>query len=269
MSTSTSLVSRTYNDVVILQRGDGYWNATAMCQANGKRWNNYWQNDSTQEFLRELSSVAGIPVTGLVQVRQGGEPTSQGTWVHQQVAIHLAQWCSPKFAVRVTLWVEELLTNGRVELAPERQTLRPYSTRVMLMPGVRRHVPAGHWCVFVEAADLLIWAELIFLPAGLEMQEYDLLDGSVGKRYAAFREGKSWAGARITYTHVFPEGDPRGAREAAAYPMCELSYFREWLHATYVPQWFPDYLQRKYGATRFLQAAPALRRLGLRLPQLA
>jgi transcriptional regulator with XRE-family HTH domain len=56
--------------------------AIDMCQANGKRWNNYWQNDSTQEFLRELSSVAGIPVTGLMQVRQGGEPTSQGAWVH-------------------------------------------------------------------------------------------------------------------------------------------------------------------------------------------
>jgi hypothetical protein len=120
--------------------------------------------------------------------------------------------------------------------------------------------------VFVEAADLLIWAELVFVPAGLEMQQYDLLDGSVGKRWKQFREGKSWAGDLITYSHAFPPGDPRGVREAAAYLMSELPYFREWLHTEYVPVWFPDYLQRKYGAPRFLQAAPALERLGLQLP---
>ena len=135
----------------------------------------------------------------------------------------------------------------------------------MLMPSIRSQVPRGHWCVFTEAADLLIWAECIFAPAGLEMQAYDLLDGSVGKRYVAFREGKPWKGTRLTYTHCFPSGDPRGAREAAAYPMAELPFFREWLHAEYVPQWFPDYLQRKYGATRLIQSAPALRRLGLNL----
>jgi hypothetical protein len=136
----------------------------------------------------------------------------------------------------------------------------------MLLPSVRGQVPRGHWCVFVEAADLLIWAELIFVPAGLEMQQYDLLDGSVGKRYSQHREGKPWAGRRITYTHTFPPGDPRGEREAAAYPMAELPYFREWLHAEYVPCWFPDYLQRKYGPARLIQAAPALQRLGLTLP---
>src|SRR5262249_26821560 len=131
---------------------------------------------------------------------------------------------------------------------------------------VRRHVPHGHWCVFVEAADLLIWAELIFLPAGLETQAYDLLDGSVGARWKRHREGKPWAGARVPYAHHFPHGDRRRARKAWAYPMAELAYFREWLHAEYVTRWFPDYLRRKYGAARLLQAEPALRRLGLVLP---
>jgi hypothetical protein len=266
VTTALSTIPHVYNNVVILQCGDGYWNATAMCKANRKLWADYWRNSSTQEFLGELSSVMGIPITELVQVRHGGPPSLQGTWVHRRVAIDLARWLSPPFAVWVNGWVEESLTRRRVEPAPERPTLKPYTDRVMLLPSIRGQVPPGHSCVFVEAADLLNWAELIILPAGLEMQDYDLLDGSVGKRWVQFREGKEWAGCRVHYVHQFPPGDPRGAREAWAYPMSELAHFREWLQREYIQLWFPDYLQRRYGAARLLQAAPALRRLGLNLP---
>ena len=261
-----SAIQHIYNNVLILQRGDGYWNATAMCRANGKQWSHYWENDSSQEYADELAGSLGIPRDRLVRTIMTGPNELRGTWVHQRIALHLAQWCNPRFAVRVTGWVEELLTQGCVELAPRRQTLRPYSDRVMLMPSVRRQVPEGHWCVFIEAADLLIWAELIFVPAQLEMQACDLLDGSVGTRWKQFREGKQWAGERVQYTHCFPPDDIRGEQLAWAYPMAELPHFREWLHREYVPVWFPDYLQRKYGPPRLLAAAPELRRLGLNLP---
>lgn len=150
--------------------------------------------------------------------------------------------------------------------AVPRPTLRPYSTRVMQMPAIRRNVPAGYWCIFTEAADLLIWAEQLFIPAGLAMDEYHLLDGSVGAFWPRFREGKPWAGVRVQYVHQFPDGDRRGARPAWAYPMSELQYFREWLHTTYIVGEFPGYLERKYGGPKMLKAAPALRRLGLNIP---
>jgi hypothetical protein len=49
----------------------------------------------------------GIPITELVQSIRGGTPELQGTWVHPQVAIALAQWLSPEFAVKVTKWERE------------------------------------------------------------------------------------------------------------------------------------------------------------------
>lgn len=101
------------------RRADHYVNATALCKAAGKLWADYWRRDSTQAFLAELAAVMAIPITGLAQVRQGGEPGEQGTWVHPDVAVHLAQWCSPHFAVQVSRWVRELMTTGRVELAPQ------------------------------------------------------------------------------------------------------------------------------------------------------
>jgi hypothetical protein len=81
------------------RRSDGYWNATAMCQAAGKRMNHYTENAGTQAFIAELSRSAGIPVDLLATVQMTGPNSERGTWVHPDVAINLAQWCSPKFAV--------------------------------------------------------------------------------------------------------------------------------------------------------------------------
>ena len=74
-----------------------------MCKSVGKYFGNYQSNQSTKDFLKELSSSIGIPIDDLVQAKEGGN--TGGTWVHPQVAVHLAQWASPKFAVQVTTWV--------------------------------------------------------------------------------------------------------------------------------------------------------------------
>ncbi len=114
----SDLIVRDYDGFAVYQRRtDRYLNATSMCKANGRLWADYWRNQSTQEFVRELSSVMGMSITDLVETRQGGMPQDQGTWVHPQVALHLGQWLSPRFAVLVTRWVEELLTTGTVSIA--------------------------------------------------------------------------------------------------------------------------------------------------------
>lgn len=116
----SNVLARTFNGATVQQReSDGYFNATAMCQANKKLWADFWRLSSTKSFTAELSSVMGIPITELAQVVQGGSPGLQGTWVHPHLAIHLAQWLSPKFAVLVTGWVQELLTKGAVAINEE------------------------------------------------------------------------------------------------------------------------------------------------------
>ena len=85
----------------VIIREDGYINATALCKSAGKLLGHYFANKVTKAFLDELSSVIGIPITTLVQVKQGGTPQEQGTWIHPDVAINLAQWISPKYAVLV------------------------------------------------------------------------------------------------------------------------------------------------------------------------
>jgi len=94
-------------------------NATQMCKAAGKLFGDYRRQKSTNDYLKALSSVMGIPITELVVINQGGNPELQGTWVHRRVALHLAQFISPVFAAHVTGWIEQLFTTGRVELGNE------------------------------------------------------------------------------------------------------------------------------------------------------
>lgn len=116
-----NLISRAYNDTPIQRRTvDGYVNATAMCKANGKAWAMYWRTDRATKYLEALSTDMQKSITGsngLVISISGG--LNQGTWVHERVAVDLARWLSPEFAVWMDGWfVEEtkkaLYDPGRV-----------------------------------------------------------------------------------------------------------------------------------------------------------
>lgn len=90
-------------------RNDDYVNLTKMCKQMSRKLNHYLSNDSTKSFLNALSSEAGIPATELTEIRRGGKPQEQGTYGHPLVAIHLAQWLSPEFALAVSKLTQSYL----------------------------------------------------------------------------------------------------------------------------------------------------------------
>lgn len=101
-----------YNGTPItFQTGENkYVNATEMAKPFGKQASDWLRQKSTETFVRELSSVRGIPLTGLVKVFQGG--MSQGTWMHEDVALEFARWLSPKFAIWCNDRIKELMKFG-------------------------------------------------------------------------------------------------------------------------------------------------------------
>jgi hypothetical protein len=106
------------NNVVITSRPiDHYVNATQLCQAGGKKFSHWFSLDTTKELINELSADAGIPASALAETKRGGNDKSkQGSWIHPDLSIQLAQWISPKFAIQVSKWVRTLFNQGSIEI---------------------------------------------------------------------------------------------------------------------------------------------------------
>lgn len=97
---------------ITFQKGDSVMvNATEMAKPFGKLAKDWLSNKSTKEFLSTLSAVRTIPLTDLVEIKQGGN-SEQGTWMHEDVAMEFARWLSPAFAIWCNDRIKELLKTG-------------------------------------------------------------------------------------------------------------------------------------------------------------
>jgi hypothetical protein len=111
---ASGLVVRTWNDAPISRRdSDGYADATAMCQANGKRWHEYSSNQRTTEYIAALGESLNLPADQLVITTTSGPNHLRGTWVHPRLAVDLARWLSPQFAVFMDGWFLEQLKQAK------------------------------------------------------------------------------------------------------------------------------------------------------------
>ena len=140
---SVGIEAREWNFCAIQRRqADGFVSATAMCRAGGKRWNDYARVDRSREYICALAASvgaqipcaaaeAGFPVSGihgLIHVIKGGSPELQGTWIHPRLAVDLARWISPAFAVWMDGWLLESL--GVAQPAP----VEPLQRRIPAAP---------------------------------------------------------------------------------------------------------------------------------------
>ena len=89
---------------------DGYVNCTKLCQAGNKRIDNWIANKQSKELLDAYSKLPGILGTGIKRVIDGGNVSlkNQGTYYPIDIAIQIAQWCNPYFALQVSRWTREL-----------------------------------------------------------------------------------------------------------------------------------------------------------------
>lgn len=228
------LVEHQVDAICITQRAyDGYINATALCKASGKNLADYARLGSTKEYLSELSSVMGIPITELIQVVQGGNPQLQGTWVHPQVAINLGQWASPKFAVLVSQWVFEWM-GGKLKSFYH----IPYHIRRYLIN--RTKIPATHFSMLDEMTLRLmapLEAHGFVLPTSL------MPDISMGRMFSDWcRKNGHDPSSFPTYEHVFDDGK-RPPVQARLYPNKLITEFREYFNNVWLKERAVDYFK--------------------------
>lgn len=109
----------------------GYVNATQMCHANNKSWGHYKEKKSTKAYWTALSNDIGIPMSSLV-IEVDGYGSSQGTWIHPEIAIDLAQWVSVEFRI----WANRTLMKVMMAQEPVQQSM----TQVQLLAALAQQM---------------------------------------------------------------------------------------------------------------------------------
>ena len=167
--TSSSLVVRSWNGHAIQRRlADGYVNATAMCQVAGRRWHHYAVNRRAVEYIQALEGSAGIPADLLAQTVTTGPNAGRGTWVHPRLAVDLARWISPEFAVWMDGWILEGLQEKAKSAIQLQLAMSPDDTAAVIglacaqlartvdsIAGLVGHPPTLNSAVFSQASECM------------------------------------------------------------------------------------------------------------------
>jgi len=107
--------------MVTARHDDGYINATSLCKAGGKKFNDWYKTDIAKNLIETLKKDLQISDDlKLVDIKKGGNPKNQGTWLHPDLGVPLAQWISSDFAIRVSRWMRQLYITGSVSLTDQK-----------------------------------------------------------------------------------------------------------------------------------------------------
>ena len=89
---------------------NGYVNATHLCKQSEKKklLPDWKRQESSKEILEDLASSMRIPMDELIKVPNGLPNELRGTYVHPHLVPVIAQWCSPKFRIRVAIILEDM-----------------------------------------------------------------------------------------------------------------------------------------------------------------
>jgi hypothetical protein len=240
----TPYIAHEEDNAIIYQRHeDGYVNATAMCKAAGKLIGHYRELDTTKEFIQALSVDIGKTITDIIVTKRGGEPYLQGTWVHPQIAIHLAQWLSPSFSVKVTKWVLDWMS-GKLH-----KPNIPYHVKRYYMN--EHAIPEGHFSILQEMG-LRFFSK--FEIQGYHLPSNLVPDISVGRMFAGWlrKQGVN-VDEMPSYRHRYEDGRVFPAK---AYPMALFTAFHAHLNKVWIPK-----RSYKYFAERDKAALPYLNKL--------
>ena len=113
-----------------------------------------------------------------------------------------------------------------------------YQQRILSEP--TKSCPDTHFSIFDASHSIMLFIEKNIGS----VNKYDLADGSIGTRWAKYREDKGWILPFAYYMHEYD--DCRGDRECKCYHNSELPFFKKWLKEIYKPVYLYDYLHAKY-----------------------
>ncbi len=88
---------------VIMDKNNGYINATEMCSSNGKEYKQWAALKSSRQLIRAARKMGSTPPTKKVNPSNATdvELLIGGTYCHPDLIPSIACWISPKYAIEV------------------------------------------------------------------------------------------------------------------------------------------------------------------------
>ncbi len=117
------------NDITIQNRiNDNYINATQLCKAGNKNFNDWYILESTKQLINELEKTIIISNEEFAILGNNIhnffiDKNNQDIWIHPDLAIQLAQWISPVFAIQISKWIRDTISKKEFELNKKVKTL--------------------------------------------------------------------------------------------------------------------------------------------------
>lgn len=100
---------------VVIMKKNGYINATKLCKDACKEYRFWAENKSSRELIDEVKlGYVGILTDPIIKILTGDNFT-RGTYVHHDLIIHIASWCSAKYAIQVSKIVVEYHAKNAIE----------------------------------------------------------------------------------------------------------------------------------------------------------
>lgn len=131
---NNNIVVASYKGLIISARQtDGWVNLTQMCNATGKKLNDFLRLKQTKAYISTLTSDTGKVASDFLEVVKGGDPKKQGSWGHPEIAILLAQWISPEFHRWCNSNIFVLINDGEIK-----RGLNPFDRMEEILDKYRR-----------------------------------------------------------------------------------------------------------------------------------
>lgn len=91
-------------------------NATQMAKPFGLTPKDWLRTQQAKDLLNAATVRQKCLTADLLEVRQGGTPEKQGTWMHDDIALLFAQWLSPDFYLACNNLLKHVLSKSALEV---------------------------------------------------------------------------------------------------------------------------------------------------------